>query len=310
MIESCRSGIAGFVAMLSVMCLAARHSGAPAVAINPGDNIQSVVDAHPAGTTYRFRAGIYREVSVRPKAGDVYEGEPETVLSGARLLTGWIADGATWFVTGQTQQGQVHGVCQPSHPRCNRPEDVFVDGQPLLHVDALSLVTTSSYYFDYDADRIYIGQDPTGKMVEVSTTRTAFAPVAEGVSVRGLVIEKYAIPAQMGAVGGQRPRPGWVIEENEIRWNHGTGVRVGDDTVLRNNSIHHNGQQGFAGRGGGILVEGNEVAYNLWNGTSPTWEGGGGKVTRSEGYIARIAYPVDTGAAIACGRGGCGGRWG
>jgi hypothetical protein len=273
--------------MLALSCFGAGNSGAAGVIINPGDDIQSIVDASPAGTTYKFRAGIYREISVRPKPGDIYEGEPGTILSGARLLTGWVADGAGWYVAAQTQEGRIHGVCQASHPRCNRPENVFVNGRPLLHVDTLSKVSASSYFFDYEADQIYIGQDPTGQVVEASATPIAFAPAADKVTVRGFVIEKYAIPAQMGAVGGQSPRAGWVIEENIIRWNHGTGVRLGDDSVLRNNKILHNGQQGFSGRGRNIRVEGNEVAYNLWNGTNPSWEGGGAKIVRSVAYLAR-----------------------
>lgn len=281
------AGAPALASTLAILCLAPGHAGAATVTLNPGDDVRSVVDANPPGTTYRFKAGLYREVRISPKAGDIYEGEPGSILSGARLLTGWVANGATWHVGGQTQEGQVHGVCRASRPRCNRPEDLFVDGRPLLHVDALSKVTASSYFFDYDADRIHVGQDPAGKVVEVSTTRIAFAPAADGVTIKGLVIEKYAIPAQMGAVGGQRPRSGWVIEGNTIRWNHGTGVKVGADSVLRNNRIHHNGQQGFSGGARNIRIEGNEVAYNLWNGTDPSWEGGGGKVALADGYVAR-----------------------
>ena len=43
----------------------------------------------------------------------------------------------------------------------------------------------------------------------------------------GLVMEKYAIPAQMGAVGDQFPRARWRVENNEIRLNHGTGLMNG-----------------------------------------------------------------------------------
>jgi hypothetical protein len=88
-----RSGSRGFAALLALSCSGAGDTGAAVVIINPGDDVQRIVDANPAGTTYKFRAGIYREDSVRPKLGDIYEGEPGTILSGARLLTGWVAEG-------------------------------------------------------------------------------------------------------------------------------------------------------------------------------------------------------------------------
>jgi Right handed beta helix region len=266
------------------------------VTLNPGDNVQAIVNAHPAGTTYVFSPGLYRMQSISPKAGDTYIGQPGAVLNGSGLLSGWQPSGATWVVGGQTQQGQVHGVCIASRPRCGHPEDVFVDGLPLIHVASLAQVDASSYFFDYAADRIYIGQDPAGKIIEVSTTRTAFRPTADNVTVRGFIIEKYAIPNQMGAIGDQVPRPGWLIESNEIRWNHGTGVTVGSNTILRNNNIHHNGQQGFAGGefgaglGTGIVIEGNEIAHNLWNGTDRGWEGGGSKMSLTNGLIVRNNY--------------------
>jgi hypothetical protein len=267
------------------------------VTLNPGDNVQAIVNANPAGTTYVFNPGVYRMQSISPKAGDVYIGQPGALLTGAKLLASWTQSGATWFVGGQTQQGQVHPgqECIASRPRCNRPEDLFIDGLPLIHVASLAEVNAGSYFFDYTADRIYIGQDPAGKTIEVSTTRVAFAPTADNVTVRGFVVEKYAIPAQCGAIGDQFPRVGWLIENNEVRWNHGVGVMVGGNSILRNNYIHHNGQMGFGGggfqgNGNNIRIEGNEVSHNLWNGTNPHWEGGGSKIAHSTGLIVRNNY--------------------
>jgi hypothetical protein len=269
------------------------------VTLNPGDNVQAIVNANPAGTTYVFSPGLYRMQSISPKAGDTYIGQPGAVLNGSRLLSGWQPSGATWVVGGQTQQGQVHGVCMANRPRCNRPEDVFVNDAPLIHVDSLAAVNAESYFFDYGADRIYIGQDPAGKKIEVATSRFAFNASADNVTVRGLIVEKYAIPAQMGAIGEQFPRAGWLVENNEVRWNHGVGVVIGRGGTVRNNYIHHNGQMGFGGGGfsqpdgAGIRIEGNEVAHNLWNGTDPGWEGGGSKIAFSQGMIVRNNYVHD-----------------
>ncbi len=47
--------------------------------------------------------------------------------------------------------------------------------------------------------------------MEISVTRRAFAGPAEKVTIENLIIEKYAIPPQMGAIGDQFPSPGWMV---------------------------------------------------------------------------------------------------
>ena len=55
------------------------------VAIGAGDDAQSVVNAHGAGTTYIVKTGTHlRNFSVQPKSGDRFCGEPGAVLDGGR----------------------------------------------------------------------------------------------------------------------------------------------------------------------------------------------------------------------------------
>jgi hypothetical protein len=261
------------------------------VNVSPSDDVQALINANPAGTTYQFSSGVYRNFSVDPKTGDTFIGNG-ALLTGANVLTNWQFDGTYWFVDGQTQQGQVHGSCLASHPRCNRPEDVFVNDQPLFHTDSLATVDADSYFFDYEADRIYLGQDPTGKTIEVSTTRNAFGPSNDGenVAILGFIVEKYAIPPQMGSIGDQKPPEGWIIENNEVRYNHGAGVRLANLSFLRNNYIHHNGQIGAAGVGDNMLLEGNEISFNNYAGFSSGWEAGGFKIVRTLNAVIRLNY--------------------
>jgi hypothetical protein len=251
----------------------------PAIQVHPGDDIQAVVDTHPAGTTYSLAPGEYRNQAISPKAGDVFQGpsgdeEGSAVLTGAVVLTEFTRLDDWWVATDQTQDGQVHGECDPEHPRCAYPEDVFFDDVPLLHVATKEDLKPGSFFFDYEADTIYFGDDPRGREVEVSTTRTAFLPTADNVTIRNLTIEKYAVPAQMGAIGDQYPAAGWVIENNEIRHNHGMGVAFASNTLVRNNHIHHNGQSGIGGNGENTLIQGNELSYNNYAGFSREWECG------------------------------------
>jgi parallel beta-helix repeat protein len=271
------------------------------VRVEVGERIQAAVDAHPAGTSFLLAAGLHRLASVEPKHGDRFYGELGrgctrlTTLSGARLLRDFARVGALWAVTGQDQQGQVHGQCQPGWSRCDRPEDVFYDDRPLRHVASLDEVASGGYFFDYDTDTVYLADDPAGHRVEIATARHAFGPSADDITVQGLIVEKYAIPAQMGAVGDQFPRAGWRAIGNEIRLNHGTGLMLGTGGVARGNLIHDNGQQGFAARGAGVLLEGNEIAGNNYAGVDPRWEAGALKVQRTQDIVIRDNCVHDNG---------------
>jgi hypothetical protein len=67
-----------------------------AVRIGVGDDAQSVVNAHAAGTTYIVEAGTHlRNFSVQPKSGDRFCGEPGAVLDGGRSLASAFSGGAT-----------------------------------------------------------------------------------------------------------------------------------------------------------------------------------------------------------------------
>ena len=78
------------------------------IVIVPGESIQAKVDANPAGTTFLLKAGTHVRQSVVPKAGDVFRGEPGTVLDGqnatAFAFRGW--NGTRW----------VDGVTLRDHP--------------------------------------------------------------------------------------------------------------------------------------------------------------------------------------------------
>ena len=69
-----------------------------------GADIQTAVNAHPAGTTYCLAAGLYRLTApLRLKTGDTLWGAGPsptrgTMLSGARVMIGWVASGANWYV--------------------------------------------------------------------------------------------------------------------------------------------------------------------------------------------------------------------
>jgi parallel beta-helix repeat protein len=254
--------------------------------IEPGTNIQAAVDANPPGTAFLLKAGTHRLQRTEPKDGDSFTGEPGTILSGARLLTTFTRSGSYWVIGGQTQQGKVHGTCATGFEGCAYPEDLFVDDVLLRHVTSLAEVTPQTWYFDYAADKIYLGTDPTGHRVETSVLPDAFYGSASSVAIKGLVVEKYASPAQHGAIHGDYSR-GWTVQGNELRWNHGGGLRTGPGMQVVGNNVHHNGQLGMGGTGSGLLIEGNEIAYNNTVGYKVGWEAGGTKFVNTDGLVVR-----------------------
>jgi parallel beta-helix repeat protein len=259
--------------------------------ISPGQSIQAAVNAYPGGTTFTLKAGVHRLQSVQPKAGDTFVGETGAIMSGARLLTSFTRSGSYYVAGGQTQQGYASGVCAAGYDACKLPEQLFIDDRVLTRTTSLSQVTSGKWYFDYGADRIYFIDNPSGHRVEISVSSYAFAGSEANITVKNLTVEKYANSAQMGAFVGTNTT-GWILDGNQVRWNHGVGISMGSGWKVLHNNVHHNGQLGIATSGGrsNILVDGNEIAYNNTAGFDPFWEAGGGKFLKAYNLTVRNNY--------------------
>ncbi len=180
----------------------------PGVDVFPGESIQAVVDANPAGTTFYLRAGVHSGQSIKPRDGDKFIGESGAILDG---------------------RGDV----------------------------------------EY-----------------------AFKSTAGDVLIENLIIEGYATPAQWGAVAGGGT--GWTVRDNEIHHNWGAGIDFGSGYQVIGNYVHHNRQIGIKGHGTGVLVEGNEIAFNNYrNDYSMGWEAGGTKFLKTVNLVVRGNYVHD-----------------
>ncbi len=258
------------------------------VKVKPGDDIQSIVNSNPDGTTFKFAAGTYRMQTIIPKDNDVFDGGNKAVLNGSRLLTNWIKKDNYWYIDGQTQEGLRvgEGRERAGHPRASYPEDVYVDDVPLLHAEHIGDVKPGTFLFDYKADRIYLGTDPEGHKVETSVSERAFKGKAKNVTIQNLIIEKYATPGQYGTVDSEFG-PDWTVRDNVIQLNHGCGLNFGNGSKILRNKLQKNGHAGFGGGDNNWLFEGNDVRDNGWAGFDPVWEGGGGKICRTNSGIVR-----------------------
>ncbi len=289
--------------------LKAIQFGGPAcagVTVSAAESIQAKVAANPAGTTFCLQAGTYREQSVEPKDNMTFIGVGTVILNGSRILTGFTQEGSIWRIGGQTQEGYVHthpDQCRPEAPRCNRPEDVFMNDTALVHVTSKAEVGPGKWFFDYTADTIYIGDNPAGKTIETSTTRHAFSGYVNNITIKNVTVEKYANPAQSGAImAGFGPGPqtiwltGWKVDGVIARLNHAAGVAYSfnDGFQLTNSKLLYNGQQGINGNSGkNVLIENNEIAFNNNIRYDFLWEGGGTKFQGSDGLTVRGNHSHD-----------------
>ena len=262
----------------------------PGVQIAPGQSIQVAIDANPSGTTFTLLAGTHRlTAAIKPKSGDTLVGVDGAVVSGARVLTTFSQINGYWAATGQPQENATSAFggspsCQPAYPRCARPEDLFFDSMPLRHVDALSKVGPGSYYFDYPTDTIYFADDPTGHFIETSAAPLAiYGNGQTNVTLRHFVVEKFASPAQKGAVWADGAH-GWTIDDVTFRQNHGTALTFTSSADCRivNSRFNDNGQIGIGTYDTDrVVVDNNELARNNYAGYDPLWEAGGAKFTWS-----------------------------
>ena len=91
-------------------------------------------------------------------------------MEGARAVTGFVASGGDWYAGGWTTEWRkTTGLfIHPNRPEAAYPDQVFLDGTPQRQVLSRSAVVPGTFYHDRAADRLWIGHDPTGKLVEAS----------------------------------------------------------------------------------------------------------------------------------------------
>lgn len=290
-------GKARTIAMFSVCCAALLGSSARAgqtVAVPSWENLQALVNEYPSGTTFTLAPGLHRYQSVVPKNNDVFIGETGALLSGAALLTNFRHSGSTWTSQVQvTEASSYRGQCQAAYPACAFPEDLFFDSVPMTRVASLALVRPGSWYLDYNTGKVYTGNNPAGHIVEISILGYAFTGSATSVTISNLIIEKYATQAGSGAVDGSAGSLYWNVEGNEIRHNHGMGVRSGNGMWIHGNKLHDNGQLGLGGGGSNISVQNNQIYLNNYAGYDYGWEAGGVKFAWVQNLSVQYNYSHD-----------------
>lgn len=292
------------------------------VPLNVGDNFQSIIDNHPPGTTFIIKEGLHRMQTILAREGDTYLGELDangnrlSTMRGSQVLSGFTSgsdgNGDYWKLSGQIGDNFIYdlGTCVDGRD-CHRAEDIFIDCLPLKQVSTMAEMDQADECYINGSD-VYIRTNPANRLVEASVNKFAIhaqqspngGPYsASNVIVKNLIIEQYANPAQHGAINAainnqnnipERNGINWLIENNEVRYNHGTGIYIYTDGTMKNNVIHHNGQIGMKGSGVDITIQDNLVFENGdWGGYKWSWEGGGSKFSRTTNILLTNNYCYD-----------------
>jgi hypothetical protein len=259
---------------------------AEAFPIFPGQSIQAAIEAAPPGARFCLRNGLYRMQLARPKRGQQFYGEGNAVLNGSRVIANFTREGEYWVAEGQESRSRRQGHCMKASPTCGFPETLFIDGVPLTRVLHKAELGPGGFFVEPMTARLYLAESPEGRTVELAMAAFGFGGGASDVLISNLVLEKFASPAQRGAIDAQ-VGTGWTIENCEIRWSSGAGISVGKGTTVRECNIHHNGQIGITGAGDNIRIERNRIVANNTRGFSFGWEAGGAKISLADGVQFR-----------------------
>jgi hypothetical protein len=125
------------------------------VTVAPTDNLQNLVNANPAGTTFTLLPGVHHDSVTSIKNGDTFTGQPGAIENGAKVLAGWsqvaINSVTYWTTAGGTpiSTGYNGSNCAPGFPGCFYPQDLYLDNVTYTHVTSLASVAPSAWYYDY-----------------------------------------------------------------------------------------------------------------------------------------------------------------
>lgn len=260
----------------------------PQLFVTPDTDLARLAASAPPDTTFVLLPGRHYSGDIMPKDGQIFEGKPGAVLSGAIRLEHFALANNFWKAAGPPPLPLSHGSCDrrvaASADACLLREALFIDGTPLTRARSLGQLRESTWYQDRTTGDVFLAFDPGKRLVELSNRSFAFYGRARNVTIRHLIIEQFATIAQHGAIEAISAS-GWVVTDNDVHYNSGTGIRTGDLMRVQSNHVSANGQMGIAGSGANLLIESNEISGNNTHAFDPAWEAGATKFVRTNNIL-------------------------
>lgn len=284
--------------------------GGVSTADSCGATLQSMIDNAGSGEIIFVPACIYREtINFDKPLALIAEAGAE--IRGSDVIEEWEFDSVLnrWrsvvsvpnFYTRDTSK------CVDPTNGCNLPEQVFVNGQAYEQVAHESVPSGQQFALD-SSRRVVLGDDPTGKTIEV-TMRRAWV-LADGavddVVIKGFSMKHVSRHAQGGGgISLEYDNHNWTIEHNRLSDSHadliqlaGTGHKVLNNELFNAGWVAINGNDGDCVSAEGPncdtsenrdnLIQGNRIYNNNIGGFNYRWAGGGVKLIGNHGTVLEL----------------------
>ncbi|MBV8717906.1 MAG: right-handed parallel beta-helix repeat-containing protein [Chloroflexi bacterium] len=251
--------------------------------------LQALIDAAPAGSVVNVPACVYRESATINKPLTL-AGQPGAEIRGSDIWNDWQPADGLW-ISQQTlpplpEVNDTQPRCADPNNRCLRPEQVFVDGQPFYPLGTGATPSSGEFALD-DARHILLADDPTGRLVEVSTRTRWIVTAANNVTIQGFSMKHAANDAQTGGVANDG-FANWTLQDNVLAYAHGGDVfvdRAPNIRVLRND-ISAGGNLGIAGwQISQSLIAANHLHDNGTDEFNRNWSMGGLKISEVQDVV-------------------------
>lgn len=237
------------------------------VAVLPGQSIQAAVNANPGGTTFILKAGTHTRQSVIPKSGDVFQGEPGTVLDGQGVAYAFSKGGAPYpsnvtirglKITGYApsmQSGTIDaGGYYPNEGSTGWVIDgneVSYNGEYGIRIGNSGRVVNNNVHHN---KRLNVAGSATNTLVEnneiaFGNYQNAFNTNFEAGGTKfaytdGLVLRSNYVHDNVGVgIHMDENNINTTIESNRIDRNgsEGVAIEISYATIIRNNTVTNNG---------------------------------------------------------------------
>ncbi len=242
-------------------------------------SVQPLIDAAAPGGVVTLPACVARETLHVDKAVTLL-GAPGAEIRGSDVWSEWQRDGETWTSGRSVPALAAHGSCREGTSRCLWPEQVFLDGVPLLQLAVGDRPARGQFGLDRDR-HVVLGQDPAGHLVEVSVRTRWIVPTVDGITIVGLRMRHATNDAQEGAITDDGHAV--TIIDCVMSDTHGAVVSMTGPGILIGNDIFRGGQLGV--HKGGSIIEGNRIHENNTEDFSWGWEAGGLKSVLSDQLV-------------------------
>ncbi|KAI6238745.1 DUF1565 domain-containing protein [Aphelenchoides fujianensis] len=224
------------------------------------------------GGTIVVRAGVYYDVALgSPNKKFNLQAYPheQVYFLGSVRVTAWTKENAYWKAAFANTLPNVtcpKEAVNPSYPMACKPEQVFVNGVPLLQVAALSDVTTGKFYQPTGSQWVYIGTDPTSKVVEVVKVERGLEllPGGAGSLFAGIGFAQYGSRWGDYAAAVISNAENVTISQCLFTQNSGRGLSIDrPKQIVRDSIFSYNGLAGINGnRCHGLTITRNVFTNN------------------------------------------------